>query len=286
VAGSYPDHPSWRMAWDKDGSVCVKISPNDGLPVDLTLAQMQALNDETTTAGPQFGDRQQAWDWCAIIFPELRDIDAMFVQHSGAYAVRNLQVSTDTTNGVDGTWTVVNAGDFGYQGLVKPAYRTNISSSTILAIKGLKFQAGFGGLSSVGNIQSIHLYGEPAPGENLQRLEIWHPTFDERVPPAYFDWGDAPRGSSADLPFRVKNMSPSMTANSIRVYLETLTDTVPSVPAQHLISQGGSFLAQQNIGTLAPLAISPLLTLRRVTPSNAVLSLWDFRMMAESLDWD
>jgi hypothetical protein len=286
MAGLYPDHPSWRMAWDKDGSVCVKINPNDGLPVDLTMAQMQALNDEGPTAGPQFGDRQQAWDWCVIIFPELRDIDAMFVQHTGNYAVRNLQVSTDTTNGVDGTWTVVNAGDFGYTGLVKPAYRTNIASSTILAIKGLRFQAGFGGLSSVGNIQTIHLYGEPAPDENLQRLEIWHPTLDERVPPAHFDWGDTPRGSSADQTFRVKNMSPSLTAHSIRVYLEALTDTVPSVPAQHLISQGGSFLAQQNIGTLAPLAISPALTLRRVTPSNAVLSLWDFRMMAESLDWD
>lgn len=285
MAGMYPDLPSWRMAWDVDGSIALKIPPASGLPVDLTLAQMQALNDEGPSAGPQFGDRQQAWDWCVVIFPELRDLDALFVQHTGSYAVRNMQVSPNTTNGVDGTWTTVEAGDFGYVGLVKPAYREMIRSSTYLSIKALRFQAGFGGLSSVGNIQSIHLYGEPAPGENPHRLEIWHPTLDERVPPAYFDWGDTPRGSSDDRLFRVKNVSPSMTANSIRVSMAALTDTVPSVHAQHLISQGGSFLAQQNIGSLPPGATSSPLTLRRITASNAVLSLWDFRMSAETTDW-
>lgn len=290
MAGSYPDHPSWRMAWDRDGSVCLKIPPfTGGGVIDLTLTQMQALNDEATTAGPQFGGRLSAdnpWEWCVIIFPELRDIDAFFVQHTSSFSVTNLMVSDDTTNGVDGTWVMVNEAAFGYTGLVKPEYRTLISSSTILDIKGLKFRAGFGGLSSVGNIQSIHLYGEPSPGANPDRLEIWHPTLDERVPPAWFDWGDVPRGSSADIAFRVKNISPSLTAHEIRVFMDVLTDAVPSVPAQHLISQGGSYLAQQNIGTLAPGGISAPLTARRITPSNAVLSLWDFRILADTLDWE
>jgi hypothetical protein len=286
MAGSYPDHPSWRMAWDRDGSACLLIPPSTGLPQDLSAAEMQALNDEGPTAARQFGWRQGVWDWCVIIFPELRDLDGFFVQHTGSYAVQNMMVSSDTTNGVDGTWVVVNEAPFGYNGLVKPNYRTLISSSTVLDIKGLKFQAGFGGLSSVGNIQSIHLYGEPSPGANPDRLEIWHPTLDERVPPAWFDWGDAPRGSSADIAFRVKNLSPSLTAHSIRVFMDVLTDAVPSVPAQHLISQGGSYLAQQNIGTLTPGAISAPLTARRITPSNAVLSLWDFRILADTVDWE
>jgi hypothetical protein len=131
------------------------------------------------------------------------------------------------------------------------------------------------------------IYGEPAPGQNPNRLELWHPTLDEKLPPAFFDWGDVPRSSSADRSFRVKNLSAVQTARSTRVAMEILTDSpAPSVVAQHTLSfGGGSFVPQVNIGDLAPGAISPAVTLRRVTPSNAVLSLWSFRVFAESTDW-
>jgi hypothetical protein len=131
--------------------------------------------------------------------------------------------------------------------------------------------------------RNVHLYGEPAPGENPNRLALWHPTLDQRVTPAYFDWGNVPRSSSADRLFRVKNVSSTLTASSVRVAMEALTDTTPSVPGQHSISSDGTtFLAQVNIGSLSPGAISGPLTLRRVIPSNAVLSLWSFRVFAES----
>ena len=77
-----------------------------------------------------------------------------------------------------------------------------------------------------------------------------------------------------------------MTAGSTRVAMEVLTDASPSVPAQHTLSYaGGSFLAQVNIGDLAPGAISGPVTMRRVTPTDAALGLWTFRVFAESTDW-
>jgi hypothetical protein len=135
-------------------------------------------------------------------------------------------------------------------------------------------------------IYFLHLYGEIAPGQNPHRLDLWHPTLDERLTPAYFDWGDVPRSSSADRLFRVKNLSPSQTANDVRVAMETASDTTPSVAAQHTLSYGGgSFLAQVNIGDVAPGAISGPVTLRRITASDATLGLWTFRVFAESTDW-
>lgn len=279
MAGNYPDYPSWRMAWDRDGTTMYRMSPSTMTPVDVPPSDMAKLNNE----GPDFVDFEN--QYALIIFPELRDLDGIFVQHTENSSSRTLQVSADTTNGVDGVWTTVTPDAFHFTGPVKPNYRLQILSETVLAIRALRFLVGPNDFFSDGRIESIHLYGEPAPGQNLKRLEIWHPTLDERVPPGYFDWGDTPRGSTDDRQFRVKNLSPTMTANSIRVYLDALTDTVPSVPGQHLISQGGSYLAQQNIGSLAPDSISTPLTMRRITASNATLSVWDFRLIAESQDW-
>ncbi len=116
---------------------------------------------------------------------------------------------------------------------------------------------------------------------------MWNPSTDERVGPAHFDWGDAPRSSSADKTFRIKNLSGTLTANDVSVSLNALTDTTPSVPGQHLISyDGGPFQAQVDIGDLGPGAISDVLTLRRVTPDNAVLSLWSFRIFAAADSWE
>ena len=68
--------------------------------------------------------------------------------------------------------------------------------------------------------------------------------------------------------------------------MDVLTDGSPSVPGQHTLSfGGGSFLSQVNVGDLAPGAVSGIVTFRRVTPSNAQLGLWSFRVFAESTAW-
>lgn len=282
MAGNYPDAPSWRMAWDRDGTQMLYMVNGTNVPADRTTAEMIALNDESN-GGVFFGDNSSGY--LILIFPELRDIDAIFFRMQGNQPT--YQVSTDTTNGVDGVWTTVSTVGWSSSSSVKPSYRTGIGSSTQLAVRAIRFFIGNGGIgSNPFNAYALHLYGEIAPGQNPNRLDFWHVTSDARLSPSALDWGNVPRSSSADKTFRVKNLSADMTAYSIRVAMESLTDSIPSVPAQHTISyNGGAFLPQVNIGDLAPGAMSGPITLRRVTPSNATLSLWSFRVFAEPNSW-
>lgn len=280
MAGNYPDAPSWRMAYDRDGTQGVIIAPNNALTV-LTSGQLVTLNNEAddNLGFGWTGMSPYTWKLC-LIFPELRDIDGYFRNISGQSGV--VETSTNTTNGFDGTWTTLASPGSTGLAQTKPAYRNNVVSSTALAKRAIRFSQNDVSFGDV-QIRTVHLYGEPAPGENVNRLALWHPTLDQRVTPAYFDWGNVPRSSSADRLFRVKNLSPTLSATSVRVAMEALTDGSPSVPGQHSVSADGStFLAQVNIGTLAPGAISAPLTLRRITPTNAALSLWSFRVFAES----
>lgn len=267
------------MAIDRDGTQGYIIS-SVGAVSQLTNAQLVTLNNENNDSVTVSGQAQTTSLF--FIFPELRDLDAYFFANGDSASSVSVLVSTNTTNGIDGTWTTITAGHSESTKAVVPNYRTGITSTTALAIRAVKFTAAVGNAEAHAP-RAIHLYGEPAPGENPNRLAIWHPTLDQRVTPAYFDWGNVPRSSSADLTFRVKNLSATLTAGSVRVAMEASSDTTPSVPGQHSLSTDGTtFLAQVNIGSLAPGAISAPLTLRRVTPSNAVLSLWSMRLFAES----
>jgi hypothetical protein len=281
MAGNYPDAPSWRMAYDRDGTQVYRVA--GGTPFALTNASVASMNDEDGDSYALTGA-----GYLAFLFPELRDLDGFSfywanVGGSGSASLTSPQVSTDTTNGFDGTWTTITAPT--NAGSINPGYRTSIASSTALAIRGVRFTTSTSGAGQLA-VYFLHLYGEIAPGQNPHRLDLWHPTLDERLTPAYFDWGNVPRSSSADRLFRVKNLSPSKTANAVRVAMESASDTTPSVPGQHSLSHnGGSFLAQVTIGSLAPGAISAPITLRKITPSDAVMGLWAFRVFAESTDW-
>lgn len=284
MAGNYPNSPSWRMALDKDGTQGYKIG--NGIITQMTNSELVALNDESVTSGVVLTINDP--NRIAFLFPERRDIDGFFVANNagGTNAPLVPQVSTDTTNGLDGTWT--NLGDT----IIPPhsaipEYRTGIHSRTALGVIGIRFGWSVNGQSS-NQFQPcvVHLYGEITAGQSLDRLLLWHPTLDERVSPAYFDWGDVPRNTTATRDFRVKNVSGAKTANTVRVAMEALSDSAPSAPGQHALSlSGGTYLAQQTISTLAPGEISPVLTLRRITPANAQLSLTAFRVFSEAASW-
>jgi hypothetical protein len=272
LAGNYPDTPSWRMAYDRDGSVAVRIGAT-GTLTQLTQSEMIALNDEDGLDQFVLSDISEttATAMLAVCFPEPRDIDGYYI-HVGRGTAGGFQtatywvdVSPNTTNGQDGDWIEV-AGPFDVPAEfppVKPAYRRDIVSETSFGMRGIRFRV-FKELNTEIRVPVLHLYGEAAPGANPNRLELWHPTADEKLPPAWLDWGDVPRTSSADRQFRVKNLSPSLTANDVRVAMDVLTDALPSVPGQHTLSVGGgAFLSQV----------------------NAAMGLWSFRLFAESNDW-
>lgn len=292
MAGNYPDAPSWRMAWDVDGTQVYRID-EAGNALQLTGADLSNLNDENPST--QWTGEGFIVYWIAVIFPELRDVDAYLWQGAmtgagGAFS-GPLQVSSDTTNCIDGTWVTIKSqewtsGAFSTSSTEKDPLRTAIESNTQLGIKAMRFQTKSG--NGQRYIGAIHLFGEPAPGENLQRLEIWHPTLDQRLGPADLDWGDVPRNSSEIREFRVKNMHPTLTANSVRAAMSILTDTTPSVAGQQSISKdgGATWAAHQTLTSpLGPEAISPVLQIRRQTPANATLSLWWYRLFANCSSW-
>lgn len=279
MAGNYPDAPSWRMAYDRDGSVVLRIDTVRDI-VELVGGDVIKLNDEGTGTGLSISAGEaQSW---VVLFPELRDLDAYFLGSGSSYDVIEAFTSVDSTNGVDGTWV-----SLGVPPLANGAadFRTEIVSTTALAVRAFKLWVDPRNTSGF-TLHTLHLYGERSPGQALNALELWHPTNDEKLPPAWLDWGNTPRGSSEDRTFRVKNVSTTSTAQAVRVAFDVLTDGAPSVPGQHLLSYGGgSFLAQVNVGDLAPGAISGPVTLRRVTASNAELGLFAFRVFAEPDAW-
>ena len=284
MAGSYPDAPGHRMAYDRDGSVVVSVD-NTGVSSELDSAQKRALNNEfgSTTAGD--GVSLPTGGHLAVIFPEVRDLAAYFLSSYGSYGdPSGVQVSTDTTNGTDGTWSAVAlAFSVATAYPVKPAYRQRITSVSASGIKGIRVTK-----SAAGNppsVYALHLYGAPSSSAG-DRLELWHPTLDERLGASALDWGNVPRGSSADQTFRVKNVSTTLTASGITVSLEAPTDTTPSVPGQHLLSySGGAFAATAAVGNLAPGAISGVVALRRVVAANAGLGVWAARVIADATTW-
>lgn len=283
MAGSYTDPPSWRIAYDEDGTQGFKVT-DAGVITDLPNSDLVKLNNDVMGSdGPVGVSDIEA---ICLIFPCLMDIDAAFItgDNFGGTNLRPsaIKTSVNTTNGVDGTWVTQSVGA-AVTNTGKIAIRENIVSGTWGGIRAVKFY-GTGGFAQ--QFHTAHLYGEPTAGQALDRLVLWHPTLNQRVGAAYFDWGNTPRGSSADKLFRVKNISPTLTATAPRISLETLDDGSPSVPGYHTLSKGAGFASQQNLANIAPGAISAeTCTLRRTTPSNAQLGLWDLRIQAEATTW-
>lgn len=267
MAGAYPDQPSYRMAWHRDGT---QVFVNG---MNLSQANLNTLNSES-------GAAVITSSRTLVLFPELRDLDAVWLNGSGGSIAT--EVSVNTTNGIDGTWTTgptVTAGaDAGNP--LGSGWRTSIASSSTLAIRGIRF--------TVDNLRNIHLYGEIAPQVVEDRIEFWHPTIDQKINVGALDWGNTPRQSTDQRTFRLKNMSPTLTAFGVIVSAAALTDTTPSVPAQNFLSDDATlWVASVDAGTLSPLGMSPTLYLRRVTPSNAVLipPRWAFTLEANPTSW-
>lgn len=294
MAGNYPDVPSNRMALDRDGTQMYRIDVAN-VVTELTSTQVRQVTNEKskTTSDFQLTAQNAGMSYLVVFFSEKRDVAGYFFHLGFSKAVLNsAEVSLNSTNGIDGTWSAITMGAVGGDGgvfpggtPVSPGYRTSIQSITALGIRALRFRCSSGAPTN-GTYPTLHLYGRPSAGQNPNRLNFWHPTADTAMSGAYLDWGNTPRGSSADRTVRVKNMSATMTAEDITLAFDILTDATPSVPAQFLISTDGTtFEAMATIGDLAPGGISSVLTLRRNTPVDADLSVWAPRILAEAGSW-
>ncbi len=231
MAGSYPNTSSRRMAYDDDGSVClISIGTDAGLaqgigPIstpysNATTVQMENVNDEDVATfnrvNVAFGSLH-----FAILFPELRELDGIYVAIGAVPSSSWSDYSTDQTNGLDGSWNDLSIpGDTG-----EPAdgYRDNIVSqaiSNVLAVR--HFQGRNQASSGPHDMQSIHLYGTLTAGETPNRLLFLDPDNSNAEFTLPLDYGDVPRGQTSTDTFLVRNNSGSLTANGVQITAEDL----------------------------------------------------------------
>lgn len=278
MAGLYPDAPGMKFQYHVDGS-----SGFDAGGTTFTSGLLSSLNDETQTNDLYWGNGGVSY--VGIVFPQLRDLAGIFYvvpdqSFASAFAI---STSPDTTNGIDGTWTV--------RSTATPAtgvsqYRTGITTLAVTGIKAIR--AGISAtISTNGNryMTGLHLYGSIPASSTPDRLTLWHPTLNQELGGAALDFSDTARTYTFDKTFRVKNLSSSLTANSILLTTTALTDTSPTVVSQLTLSQGSGFASTQTITSLAPGAISAVCTVRFTVLSTATVGLWRQRVAANAGSW-
>jgi hypothetical protein len=295
MAGNYMNAPSPRLAWDRDGSILVFISTANAVTAQAA-ANRRVVNSEAEDF-IQSVENQKSF---AVIFPIPTNAVALFF--AATYAVTydtapawTVETSKDTTNGVDGTWTTQYLTNQTPMSVVKPNYR--ISSNLITLqdnsssrdLRGIRVTSDYSySGSSVLRLKAFQIYGEPANSATPDRLDFRSELTDAKLTPYFFDWGNVPRSSSEDRSFRIKNLSATLTATDIDLYVEALTPGVPPVDAMHTISAdgGASFLPSQVIASILPGALSGVFILRRTVPSNAQVSVWSARVAADVNLWE
>lgn len=281
MAGNYPDPPAPRMAYDTDGTQLFRVAASGtGTPTGATPTQ-------TTDSNRESGSGPGNWvqDYSCFIFPQLRDLAGIWALGinggSPSGTQFTAQVSSDTTNGVDGTWVTYIA-SFTVAQNYKPSFRTSIALATATGVKAVRVRCTNAGNQSL----LVHLYGTiPAASD---RIEFWHPTLDQPLTslPAHLDWGNRPRSTNETRQFRIKNLSGVATANTITVGLEALTDASPTYVSQHQFSyNGGPFGATATIPSLAPNTVSAIIDIQQNISATAALGLWSQRAYANVGSW-
>lgn len=174
MAGNYPDVPSWRIPYDRDGTVIVWN--ND----DVTDTYARTLNDESGSGHVEYAGSPGL----IFMFPRLMDLDAYAASRSGYGSPGGgFSWSPDTTNGIDGTWN--SLGSWVDCGTGVENIRNNIQGMALSGVRAIRWWTSSNG--GVHKIDYIHLYGEPTPGEDTNKLQIVQTATETRVTPAYFD---------------------------------------------------------------------------------------------------
>jgi hypothetical protein len=289
MAGAFPDVPGVRFEYDRDGSV-VTLTTGAGATT-ASLAQMQEANDEDSVDAFTV-DASATTPRVTVAWPEVRDLTGLYLA-MGSGGLNDdvpITVSTDTTNGLDGAWTALTtipnnrAGPGGIGVNVSAHCRTNINAVSATGIRGVAFTntgGPFAG-SYTNTLRAFHIYGQTALTQNPNRLVLCDGTGTVTTNGAYLDFGDSPRATQATIPFRIRNNSASLTANSVAVSFECLYNAAPSLFTQfdYSINAGASWITSHTIASLGPGAATPQYLLRRNTAAGAAAGPWQLRLLA------
>ncbi len=259
-----PDH---RMGYDNDGTVVYAsafvtgnnfLAGPSAVQSQATLQSWQALTASVFYSSDQY--KKVYW-----FFPEQREVTAMYNGWAPNVATQQyqLQGSSDTTNGSDGTWETASwpggapTSDLGFD-----AWRRTIRAVSFTGGKRtLRMYFGHNnpGGNPGGNWNGVHVYGEKVAGQTPN--DIIYINHDDTPGTEYTsveDFGDRPLGTSVVRQFRVKNTSATLTANGINIQLND--------PNNVMSTDNTNWVVTINITSLAPGAESSTMYIRNTTP--------------------
>lgn len=277
--GFYAAVPGRRIAYDDDGTVGVYYNLAIPATADITTAKKQELNDEDLTyVSTGLGD---GINYTTLIFPELRDLDGVYAQNSPSNSNNHgsVYVSANTTNGVDGTWTLAltkpdwGAGD-------ATGWREDIETIAETAKRALQIRAEE---TTWTGLAIFHVYGEIASGSTPDRILI----LDATTGLAYtadHDWGDVPRGTVHGEDLKLKNNSSTLTANTV---VSTFEDLYLGSSAWYDIKEaGGAYASSLSIASIgAGVTYANTITVRKTVPDAETLGLHAARMQVAVTSW-
>lgn len=287
MAGVYPNIPGTRFALDRDGTVA-KVRATSQAWYDVTGSLPNAMTTDSATYIDLPNTVNNDWE-LAVAFPEPRDITGLFVEYGVGGMdngiISSFQYSNDTTDGTDGTW---NTGTLSGMlksagGTMKPYYRSIIGTYALTNIRGIRLGKTVGDATSTNwRIYALHLYGS-LPIAGVDRLAFWDSAADQALPPAYLDFGDNPQGAVVTRQLRIKNLSGTLTANTINLQANDLANDFSN---NVLLSiDNASFFSSINIGNLAPSTVSSVLYVRRTVPVAETATQRSMRLIVEAASW-
>jgi hypothetical protein len=279
----YPALSDHRIPYHRDGTrVAYGGRANDGVAARFaqgptawfSTADLIELNDgdyDPTSVDDVFeGDSGNGRRYMALwfFFPEVREISAAHIGVADTtvpdgYGIADggIQGSTDTTNGVDGTWETAStpSGQPGgaraldtWRRLVRPISFTG--GKRVLRICRDSDQP----IKTNTRIRLIHLYGEKAAGQTPDDILFIDDATNQEFG-AVLDFGDRPLGTTVTRVFRLKNASTTKTANTVNLQCNDSDFAIST--------DGTTWVATINIASLAPGAQSSNLYVRCTTPA-------------------
>lgn len=251
-------------------------------------AEMAELNDhddavaltitnENTTVGGRY---------VAFVFPEMRNLDGYFIeaiQTGGSFVIEAVETSSDTVDGAGGTWSPV-AANWTEAGALSPTWRSGIVTLSATGIKAIRFRYNWNTGSSGRQIdwKAIHLYGSVVTGENPNRLRAWHPTLDEEVSAAYFDFADIAQGTQQTKQFRLKNNNSTQTAQGVTLSQDNVDG---GGMALQFSADGTTFTSPLTVGDIAPNVTTGVLHVRRSVGAAETVQLRASLIKAVASSW-
>lgn len=297
MAGSYPDAPSRRIAWDNDGTVAYGALANSGdwvrgaLPAaaltELTTDKVSMNDDTDAYYGQEFVAQSTPTIYALLLFPQKMEIDGYYYNFYAQSNTPNhfLSTSANTTNGVDGSWSALGSEIRVLNTTVKPDYRDDVQTSAISNVVAVLHQSGnaFVGISTpVHGVRALHLYGTITPGETPDRLLFLDPLNSDAEFTQPLDYGNRGRGTTNVRQIKVQNNSGTLTANTVQITAEEIAGTGGSLftfSTDGVNDQGT--LGLGNIGPGGSVTVYVHLTI----PDAQALDLYDSRFYVNVASW-